>query len=96
MEDALVQVLHDTSEIDSELLDDKTEVLGVLAADKQGLCLLTQGEIDPKLSTLASGLSKIGAKFNEEELPTIVLESNSKRVIIKQEDEVTVAVMKKK
>ena len=66
------------SEIDSELLDDKTEVLGVLASDKQGLCLLTQGEIDPKLSTLASGLSKIGAKFNEEELPTIVLESNSK------------------
>ena len=66
------------SEIDSELLDDKTEVLGVLAADKQGLCLLTQGEIDSKFSTLASGLSKIGSQFNQEEVPTIVLESSSK------------------
>lgn len=66
------------SEIDSELLDDKTEVLGVLAADKQGLCLLAQGEIDPKLSTLASGLSKIGSQLNHEEIPTIVLESSSK------------------
>ena len=28
------------SEIDSELLDDKTEVLGVLAADDQGLSLI--------------------------------------------------------
>ena len=66
------------SEIDSELLDDKTEVLGVLAADKKGLCLLTQGKIDPKFSSLACGLSKIGAKFDQEEVPTIVLESSSK------------------
>ena len=40
MEAALRQVLHETSELDSELLDDKSTVLGVLTADEKGLCLL--------------------------------------------------------
>ena len=68
------------SEIDSELLDDKTEVLGVLAADDQGLCILSQGEVDPKLSNVASSLAKIGSQLElqSEEQPTIVLESSKK------------------
>ena len=59
------------SEIDSELLDDKSEVLGVLAADNQGLCVLSQ---------VVSSLAKIAAQLepNNENVPTIVLESQSK------------------
>ena len=68
------------SEIDSELLDDKSEVLGVLAADNQGLCVLSQGEIDKSLSQVVSSLAKIAAQLepNNENVPTIVLESQSK------------------
>ena len=68
------------SEIDSELLDDKSEVLGVLAADNQGLCVLSQGEINKSLSQVVSSLAKIAAQLepNNENVPTIVLESQSK------------------
>ena len=68
------------SEIDSELLDDKSEVLGVLAADNQGLCVLSQGEIDKNLSQVISSLAKVAAQLepNNENTPTIVLESKSK------------------
>ena len=70
------------SEIDSELLDDKSEVLGVLAADNQGLCVLSQGEIEKNLSQVVSSLAKIAAQLepNNENVPTIVLESQSKQV----------------
>ena len=70
------------SEIDSELLDDKTQVLGVLAADDQGLCVLAQGDcIDSSqvLANIASSLAKLGSRINAgEEQPTIVLESSKK------------------
>jgi len=80
MENALTKVLTDTSEIDSELLDDKSEVLGVLAADNQGLCVLSQGEIDKNLSQVISSLAKVGAQLepNNDCTPTIILESKSK------------------
>jgi len=97
MENALAKVLTDTSEIDSELLDDKSEVLGVLAADNQGLCVLSQGEIDKSLSQVVSSLAKIAAQLepNNENVPTIVLESQSKKLIVKDEEDVVVAILKK-
>jgi len=97
MENALAKVLTDTSEIDSELLDDKSEVLGVLAADNQGLCVLFQGEIDKNLSQVVSSLAKVAAQLepNNENVPTIVLESQSKKLIVKDEEDVVVAILKK-
>jgi len=97
MENALAKVLTDTSEIDSELLDDKSEVLGVLAADNQGLCVLSQGEIDKSLSQVVSSLAKIAAQLepSNENVPTIVLESQSKKLIVKDEEDVVVAILKK-
>lgn len=97
MENALAKVLTDTSEIDSELLDDKSEVLGVLAADNQGLCVLSQGEIDKNLSQVVSSLAKVAAQLepNNENVPTIVLESQSKKLIVKGEEDVVVAILKK-
>ena len=54
--------------------------LGVLAADNQGLCVLSQGEIEKNLSQVGSSLAKIAAQLetNNENVPTIVLESQSK------------------
>lgn len=97
MENALTKVLTDTSEIDSELLDDKSEVLGVLAADNQGLCVLSQGDIDKNLAQVVSSLAKVAAQIepNNENVPTIVLESKSKKLIVKDEEDVVVAILKK-
>jgi len=96
MENALAKVLTDTSEIDSELLDEKSEVLGVLAADNQGLCVLSQGEIDKNLAQVVSSLAKVAAQIepNNENIPTIVLESKSKKLIVKDEEDVVVAILK--
>ena len=69
------------SEIDSELhSDEKSEVLGVLAADQDGLCLLAQGSIDPALANLSSTLSKLSKKLEpgRKEIPTIIVESDKK------------------
>ena len=69
------------SEIDSELLKDKTQVLGVLAADQQGLCLVSQGSIDSKLSNIAASLANVSKELDPEQmLPTIVLESNARYI----------------
>jgi len=96
MENALAKVLTDTSEIDSELLDEKSEVLGVLAADNQGLCVLSQGDIDKNLAQVVSSLAKVAAQIepNNENVPTIVLESKSKKLIVKDEEDVVVAILK--
>jgi len=96
MENALAKVLTDTSEIDSELLDEKSEVLGVLAADNQGLCVLSQGDIDKNLAQVVSSLAKVAAQIepNNENIPTIVLESKSKKLIVKDEEDVVVAILK--
>ena len=70
------------SEIDSELLKDKTQVLGVLAADQQGLCLVSQGSIDSKLSNIAASLANVSKELDPEQmLPTIVLESNARYIL---------------
>ena len=67
------------SEIDSELLKDKTQVLGVLAADQQGLCLVSQGSIDSKLSNIAASLANVSKELDPDQIsPTIVLESNTR------------------
>ena len=69
------------SDIDSELhSDEKSEVLGVLAADQDGLCLLAQGSIDPALSSLSSNLSKLSKKLEpgRKEVPTIIVESDKR------------------
>lgn len=97
MEHALHQVLTETSEIDSEIhRDEKSEVLGVLAADQEGLCLLSQGSIEPSLAGLSSNLAKLSKKLEPgQEVPTIILDSNKTKLIIKQEDEVVVAILKK-
>ena len=79
MEAALRQVLHETSELDSELLDDKSTVLGVLTADEKGLCLLAEGDIDRNVARLAVSLSQAASQLepNSDEIPTIVIDSTT-------------------
>ena len=71
-------------------------MLGVLAADNQGLCILSQGQIDKNLAQIVSSLAKVAAEIepNNENIPTIVLESKSKKLIVKAEEDVVVAILK--
>ena len=71
-------------------------MLGVLAADNQGLCVLSQGEIDKNLAQIVSSLAKVAAEIepNNEKIPTIVLESKSKKLIVKNEEDIIIAILK--
>jgi len=110
MEAGLDQVLCYTPELDGELIDDKSKVLGVLAADPNGQCLIAKGEIDKGLAALATSLSSVGSKLeeNSKEVPTVVIETEQTRVsdyeflpplrrqmLVKQEPDVTVVIVKK-
>jgi len=97
MEDALVKVLQDTSEIDAELLDEETKVIGTLATDKQGLTIRVEGNIPKNISPLAAEFARIGAELEpeNEEKPVIVLESKSKKLIVKEEGDIVVSILKK-
>lgn len=97
MEAHLEQVLNETPELDSELLDDRTKVLGVLAADNDGMCLMAKGEIDKGLVSLATALSSIASNLEveAEELPTIVIDTEETQMLIKKEADVSVIIVKK-
>jgi len=96
MEAHLEQVLNETPELDSELLDDRTKVLGVLAADNDGMCLMAKGEIDKGLVSLATALSSVAASLEDaEELPTIVIDTEETQMLIKKEADVSVVIVKK-
>jgi hypothetical protein len=84
-------------ELDSELLDDRTKVLGVLAADNDGMCLMAKGEIDKGLVALATALSSIASSLEEdaEELPTIIIDTEETQMLIKKESDVSVVIVKK-
>lgn len=97
METGLDQVLSYTPELDSELLDEKSKVLGVLAADTtNGQCLIAKGDIDKGLAGLATALSSIGASLEEnpKEIPTVVVDTEETQMLIKQEPDVTVVIVK--
>jgi len=86
-----------TPELDSELLDEKSKVLGVLAADTtNGQCLIAKGDIDKGLAGLATALSSIGASLEEnpKEIPTVVVDTEETQMLIKQEPDVTVVIVK--
>ena len=54
----------------------------MLAADQQGLCLVSQGSIDSKLSNIAASLANVSKELDPEQmLPTIVLESNARYIL---------------
>jgi len=94
----LGEILSYTPELDSELLDEKSKVLGVLAADTtNGQCLVAKGEIDKSLAGLATALSSIGATLeeNSQETPTVVVDTEETQMLIKQEPDVTVVIVKK-
>lgn len=84
--------------MDSELLEEKSTILGVVCADDEGNCLEVNGEISPSTANLAVNLSQIAAELEPGNLeqPVIVLDKTDKtQLIIKQEESATIAISKR-
>ncbi|TRY75754.1 hypothetical protein TCAL_08653 [Tigriopus californicus] len=86
-----------SKELDSELLEDKSTILGVVCADDEGNCLEVNGRISPLTANLAASLAQIAAELEPGNLeqPVIVLDKTDKtQLIIKKEESATIAISK--
>nr|XP_018916143.1 PREDICTED: uncharacterized protein LOC109043403 [Bemisia tabaci] len=73
------------------------DVTGCLFADKHGLCLCAAGDAKPESSGLISAIAhhvrRLEPKSNP---PTILLENDTQKCIIKQDTKITTAIFRKK
>lgn len=102
MESQLSQVVRDAKELDSELLEAKSTVKGVLTADRDGLVLKADGDIDRRLGRLAAALTRQAQQLEplNDESPSIVLETATAagergQIIVRRENDLNVAIEKK-
>jgi len=72
-------------------------VRGVLCADKQGLCLTAQGIANPSSSGAFTSLGQLASTIEPgKEDPVLFFEGQESQCLIKQNDGVTLAVLKTK
>ncbi|XP_783035.2 ragulator complex protein LAMTOR5 [Strongylocentrotus purpuratus] len=82
-----------------KLLDDTMEgpgVMGVICADKQGLCYSAKGTVSVGSAGIIASLSQQAALLVPESssAPVICLESDKGNVLIKTHQDVTIAIHK--
>ncbi|XP_070558529.1 ragulator complex protein LAMTOR5 homolog [Ptychodera flava] len=88
MESSLEKHLDDTMNVHG--------VVGVLAADQQGLCLGAKGNAQVKSAGAISGLSEAAKQISTDgqTSPVVCIESDTCNVLIKSHDTVTMAIYK--
>ncbi|XP_077982175.1 ragulator complex protein LAMTOR5 homolog [Glandiceps talaboti] len=87
MENSLEKHLDDTMNVHG--------VVGVLAADQQGLCLGAKGNAQVSAAGLISGLAEAAKGLSPDGLsPVVCLESDTCNILVKSHDAVTMAVYK--
>ncbi|XP_002732159.1 ragulator complex protein LAMTOR5 homolog [Saccoglossus kowalevskii] len=88
MEESLDKQLDDTMNVHG--------VVGVLAADHQGLCLASKGNAQVSGAGLMSSLAEAGKQLSsdEQKCPVVCLESDTCNILIKSHDNVTMAIYK--
>ncbi|XP_014090423.1 ragulator complex protein LAMTOR5 [Bactrocera oleae] len=73
------------------------DTVGVLLANRQGLCLGAKGQINPNVSGIGMAISEQVCKLEPNlNPPTICLYSGNKRCIIKKDGELTGVIYKQK
>jgi hypothetical protein len=76
----------------------ENDLLGVLVTDSNGMCIRKQGDADTKASGYIGSLSRrvdalTGA--GDENRPTILIETDQKRIIIQRQGQIIVTLNKK-
>jgi len=95
MEAAVEGVLQEAHEVDSSL-QGESRIVGLVVADSRGLCLQTQGVGAASTAGVLSSLASQAALLEPgREHPVVVLETPNHHYLVKKEENVTVAVIKK-
>mmetsp|Transcript_22887 Transcript_22887/g.53084 ORF Transcript_22887/g.53084 Transcript_22887/m.53084 type:complete len:95 (+) Transcript_22887:54-338(+) len=66
--------------------------LSLLCNDQDGLCVVATGDADPANSKLFTALIKNVSALNPAEIPTVTIETDTRTIIVKEYDNLTVAV----
>ncbi|KAH8236051.1 hypothetical protein KR038_011326, partial [Drosophila bunnanda] len=74
----------------------RPDTVGALVANRQGLCLVAKGDIDPNVSGIGMAIAQQVAKLepNSTVPATICLYSGNKRCVIRNEGRVTAVIFK--
>jgi len=88
-------VMAEASEVDAEL-NGVSNICGMVVVDNRGLCIATEGEGDPASAGLIFSLASQAAKVEQGGVdPVIQIQTENHTYLIKKEEKVTVAIIKK-
>ena len=76
--------------------DDDGGVVGMIVLDERGLLVVTKGECDPEAVGLVQSMAQEAGKMLEDgTYPVIEINSQSLKYLIKREEKITTALIKK-
>ena len=94
METDLSSILASAQEQTSD--DDDGGVVGMIVLDDRGLLVATEGECDPEAVGLVQSMTREAGKMLEDgTYPVIEINTQSQKYLIKREEKITTALIKK-
>ena len=95
MEADLSGIMAEAKAVDSELSGEAGTVTGLLVLDNKGLVIETEGEVEPGLAAVVQTIVTQAAGVQDGEQPAIVINTENRKYLIKREEKITTAIVKK-
>ena len=95
MEADLAGIMAEARAVDSELSGEAGAVTGLLVLDNKGLVIGTEGEVEPGLAAVVQTVVSQAAGVQDGEQPAIVITTENRKYLIKREEKITTAIVKK-
>ena len=95
MEADLSGIMAEARAVDSELSGEAGTVTGLLVLDNKGLVIGTEGEVEPGLAAVVQTIVNQAAGVQDGEQPAIVINTENRKYLIKREEKITTAIVKK-
>jgi len=94
METNLKSVMAEATEVDTEL-NGSSNICGMVVVDNRGLCIATEGEGDPASAGVIFNLASQASSLEQGEEPVLQIQTETHSYLIKKEEKVTVAIIKR-
>ena len=96
MEADLEAIMAEARSVDSELAGgDTSDIVGLLVLDRAGLVVGQQGEVGAGLGGVVQTAVIQAARLETGEQPTIVINTENRKYLIKREENITTTIVKK-
>ena len=95
MEADLAGILAEARAVDTELSGEVGAVMGLLVLDNKGLVIGKEGEVEPGLAAVVQTVVSQASGVQEGEQPAIMITTENRKYLIKREEKITTAIVKK-